>query len=292
MEEIKKEEPKKSHVFLNIFIIFIILISLLYLYSRYIEPSKLVVKEYGIASENLDSNFSGLKIIHFSDIYWGNTTYEENLEAIVKKINKLKPDLVIFTGNLTDNKYKNIDKLKESLSSIDATLGKYAIKGNLDYNNKYDSIMEEVGFTVLNNKYELIYNDGLTPIYLCGLGSYLEEDSKLEACTNYLDTLTKDTQNKPNYKILLTHEGDSVKSVLKNKQKFDLILSGNSLNGTIDLPYYGPIFIPDGSKTYISPHYTRGDTEIYISSGIGTDKYPYRLFNPPSFNLYRLKSLK
>lgn len=293
MEEIKNiEEPKKSHKLLNVFICLLILVSLLYLYARYIEPSKLIVKEYRISSENIDSNFSGIKIVHFTDLYWGNTTYEENLEKMVNKINKLKPDIVLFTGNLTDGKHKNEKELKTLLSKINSSLGKYAVKGAKDYNNKFTTIMLDSGFQILNNEYDLIYNEGLKPIFICGIGSSLEDDAVLDNCLGYLSGLNKDNKNNPEYKIIMVHEGDFSKEILKQDIKFDLILSGNSLNGTIDLPYYGPVFVPKGSKTYVSPHYTRGSTEIYISSGIGTDKYPYRLFNPPSFNLYRLKSLK
>ncbi len=290
MGEIKEQEPKKSHILLNIFIIIVILIIGLYLYARYVEPSKLIVKEYKISSENIPSNFSGIKIVHFTDLYWGNTTYDENLEKLVERINELKPDLILFTGNLAASN-KNIEKLTERLSNLNASLGKYAVKGNKDYDIDYDSIMSQSGFKILSNEYDLIYNEGLTPIYICGLNSSLKETVNLDNCLNYLETLEEGIYN-PKYKIIMVHEGDVTKKILKEDIKFDLILSGNSLNGTIDLPYYGPLFIPKGSKEYISPHYTRGNTEIYISSGIGTDKYPYRVFNPPSFNLYRLKSLQ
>ena len=48
--------------------------------------------------------------------------------------------------------------------------------------------------------------------------------------------------------------------------------------------------IDESMYKYTSEHYNKGITDIYISSGLGTDKYPYRLFNRPSFNLYRLKA--
>ena len=72
----------------------------------------------------------------------------------------------------------------------------------------------------------------------------------------------------------------------------NLILSGNSLGGLINIPFYGPLILPNGSKKYNESYYKINNTEIFISNGIGTDDKPYRFLNKPSFNLYRLKSLK
>ena len=63
-----------------------------------------------------------------------------------------------------------------------------------------------------------------------------------------------------------------------------------SLNGQINVPIIKDIFLRDGSKKYINPYYKVNNTKLYVSSGIGTDKYDYRLFNKPSFNLYKIKN--
>lgn len=285
------EEEKKRHFFLNLLIIFILLLIGLYLYARFYEPRNLKVKEYRISSKELPTSFSGIKIVHISDIYFGNTTHIENLDKVVEKINILKPDLVLFTGNLFGNNIKKAESVTKSLSKIDSTLGKYAVKGNKDYVLEFDTIMESSGFKILKNEYELIYNEGLTPIFICGLNSSLKEEVNLNNCLNYYKDKVEDLYT-PKYKIFMVHEGDTSNKILDSDIEVNLILSGNSLNGTINIPYYGPLIIPKGSKEYFSPHYKRENTEIYISSGIGTDKYPYRLFNPSSFNLYRLKSLQ
>lgn len=290
MEEEKIEE-KKPHFFINLFLFLIILILGVYLYARYYEPSRFIVKEYRIASEEIPTNFSGIKIIHITDIYFGNTTDLKNVEVMVEKINELKPDIILFTGNLFGNNVKKVEELKSILMKLDSNLGKYAVKGNNDYIDEYSSFMEEINFKVLNNEYDLIYNEGLTPIYLCGLTSSLKEGVNIENCVNGYKTLEEDSY-KPNYKIFMVHEGDVAKEIMTSDVKANLILAGNSLNGTINLPYYGQLIIPKGSKEFFGSHYKREDTEIYVSSGLGTDQYPYRLFNPPSINFYRLKSLQ
>jgi predicted MPP superfamily phosphohydrolase len=74
-----------------------------------------------------------------------------------------------------------------------------------------------------------------------------------------------------------------------NKRDVDLILSGNSLGGQINIPNVGGLFKIDGSRKYIDNYYRINNTDLYVSSGIGTRKYPYRLFNHPSINFYRIK---
>lgn len=280
-----EEESKKSHVFVNIFIILIILLILVYLYSRYTEHSKVAMNEYRIVSEDIPLNFSGLKIIHFSDLYFGNTTDIKEVDKLVDKINLVKPDLIIFTGNLYGNKIKREDELKSSLSKLDAKLGKYAVKGNNDYYEDYETFMEDIDFKVLNNEYELIYNKDLTPVYLCGLSSSLKEEVNLDNCNSYFE----DKEEKL-YTIYAIHEGDTSKKILESNP--NLILSGNSLGGLIRIPFYGALIIPNGSKKYNESYYKINETELFVSNGIGTNDKPYRFLNKPSFNLYRLKSLK
>ena len=74
-----------------------------------------------------------------------------------------------------------------------------------------------------------------------------------------------------------------------NKREVNLILAGNSLGGQINIPKIGGIIKVNGSKEYIDNYYKINNTDLYVSSGVGTRKYPYRLFNHPSINLFRLK---
>ena len=128
-----EEEKKKFHKFLN-FILFVIILSLgIVFYSKYVGVKGLIVKEYRIESNILTKNFSGLKIVHFSDLHYSKDTKKEDLENLVNKINLTKPDIVIFTGDLINKSYKLSDEEKDMiiniLSSINATIGKYEIKG-------------------------------------------------------------------------------------------------------------------------------------------------------------------
>ena len=130
MEETKEG---KGHIFINIYIIIVILLIGLYLYARHYEHDKLVMKEYRVVSRELPQNFSGIKIAHISDLYFGNTTSIKDVDNLVEKVNIMKPDLILFTGNIYGNHIKKESELIESLSKLESKLGKYAVKGKNDY---------------------------------------------------------------------------------------------------------------------------------------------------------------
>lgn len=284
-------EEKKKHPIIKFIIIFILIIAAILLYSRFIATKGLVTKEYKITSSSIQDNFHGFKIVHISDVHYGRTTDKKDLNNIVKEVNLLKPDIVVLTGDLIDRDTKLDDALKgeisEALSSINANVGKYAISGNHDSNfSEWESIINDSGFKNLNDTYELIYNDGYTPILLAGLSSNLNNQVDITERYNKILEYSNNENIKELYKILLIHEPDYINNI--NYSNFNLILAGHSHNGQVRLPFIGGIILPNGAKKYYKEHYKINNTDLYISSGIGTSGISFRLFNKPSINFYRL----
>ena len=79
---------------------------------------------------------------------------------------------------------------------------------------------------------------------------------------------------------------DNIDNILK--YNFNLVLAGHSHNGQVRFPYSNPLVKPDNAKKYYNEYYKISDTNLYISGGIGNSVLNFRLFNRPSFNLYRL----
>ncbi len=284
-------EEKKKHPIIKFIIIFILIIAAILLYSRFIATKGLVTKEYKITSSSIQDNFHGFKIVHISDVHYGRTTDKKDLNNMVKEVNLLKPDIVVLTGDLIDRDTKLDDDLKgeisEVLSSINANVGKYAISGNHDSNfSEWESIINDSGFKNLNDTYELIYNDGYTPILLAGLSSNLNNQVDITERYNKILEYSNNENIKELYKILLIHEPDYINNI--DYSNFNLILAGHSHNGQVRLPFIGGIILPNGAKKYYKEHYKINNTDLYISSGIGTSGISFRLFNKPSINFYRL----
>ena len=288
-EETKEKEKKKSHKLLYLLLLVIILCTGLYLDAKYIGIKGLKVKEYRVESSILTSNFSGVKIVHFSDLLYKSTIDNNDIKKLVNRINELRPDIVVFTGDLVD-KNKNITDsdtnfLIEQLSLIDASISKYAIYGDYDYSyDKYEDVMTASDFILLNNSYDTIYYNNNNPIYIVGFPSSIKEKIDLNKSFEFYS----DENRK--YTMVLVHDGKTIKALDESSYEVDLILGGHSLGGSIRIPYLGGVFIDDTSYKYYDEYYSKGLTNIYISSGLGTNNYNYRFLNKPSFNLYRLKA--
>ena len=282
-EQFINDEEKESFFLRKLFFALILIIILVIIYSRYIATSGLIIKEYTIKNNNLPKSFNGLKIAHFSDFHYGSTTNLDNLKIMVKQINLSKPDIIIFTGDFFDKNInvsdKDINNIKNELSKLKSTYGKYYITGNHDlkYNN-YENLFNESNFINLNDNFDLIYNKNNDYILLTGT-SY---NSDFKFLDNILNEQTS------SYKINIMHKPDDYDNI--KKYNYNLILAGHSHNGQITLPIYGAVYTPNGAKKYYKPYYKLDNTDMYISSGIGTSKFKFRLFNRPSFNLYRIKN--
>ena len=124
---------EKRHTGIKILFIFIFIIVCFYLYGRFINPYSLKTKEVAIIDNKLSSDYNGLKIVQFSDLHYGRTTNEDTLKILVKKINELKPDIIVFTGDIFDNKNisnKEKEKLTKYLTEIEANIFKFACLGD------------------------------------------------------------------------------------------------------------------------------------------------------------------
>lgn len=288
----KKEQKsfKRKILFFVLIILFIIIVTLLY--ARFVEPKKLEVKEYRIVNENL-SVIHGYKIAHVSDIHYGKTTNKEQLQDLIKKINLTKPDILFFTGDLIDKDTNFTEEMKEEiencLSKLDISIKKYAISGEDDLKfSSYEFIMENAGFTSLDDTYQKLYINQTDYLLLAGLKSSkanADFDSKIKDISEYIESLKED---KPLYSIFLLHEPDFIKNI--NIADFNLVLAGHSHGGQIQVPFVGGLIYPKYASYYHQNYQKIGSTDFYITSGIGTTTYGFRLFNPPSFNLYRLVS--
>ena len=285
------KDKEKHFSFLKIFIFIILIISAIIAYGFLIEPKLITVKEQKITIDNWTDNFNGFKIVHISDIHYGRLFDEKSLQKLVNSINEQKPDIVVLTGDLIDKDThmttNMANKISNLLKKINAKAGKYAINGNNDLNfDEWVNIISNGGFKDLNNTYDTIYNDGYQNIFIAGASTVKDKlsiNDKLKTSIDYLNSFDK---NGPIYKILLLHEPDTIDDLSNNP--FNLILAGHSHAGQIRLPFIGAIMLPDGAKKYYDSHYKLENSDLYISNGLGVSNYNFRLFNTPSYNLYRL----
>ena len=267
----KKEEKKKKmklrwQIKLLMIIVFIIL------YAFLIGTKGIFTKEFKIETNKINKKTHGLKIIQFSDLHYGSSVNEKMVDKLINKINENKPDIVIFTGDLVDERHKLISEEKEmlinKLSKINAELGKYYIMGEED-NESTNSILNLSGFINLSNKEQLVYLNSSKPILL------ISKENVKNYFNNYNDESV--------FKILVLHNPDDIKEV-KN-YNLDMAIAGHTHNGQINIPEIKNLLIKsDYKKNYQKVN----NIKLFINPGIGTSTINARLFNHPTIYLYRL----
>ena len=258
LEEKIKNRKKIVLNIIKIIILIIVLFILFFFINKYINTGIIKVSEHRIINEKIPDNFNGIKIIQVSDIKYGSNINNDDIKKLVKIINERKPDIVLYTGNLIDDEYKLDSKEREkiinNLQKIDASLGKYAVYGDEDKED-FMTIMNQSGFTILNNSKDLIYNEGNTPITLVGLDIYSKSN---------LNEAFKDINNSF-YTIVIANSDYYVDDLIKFKP--NLVLVGGNSNGYIRLPGIGGLI--RGEHKYTNPYYEKEGIKIYVSSGIG-----------------------
>lgn len=279
LEEKIKNRKKIVLNIIKIIILIIVLFILFFFINKYINTGIIKVSEHRIINEKIPDNFNGIKIIQVSDIKYGSNINNDDIKKLVKIINERKPDIVLYTGNLIDDEYKLDSKEREkiinNLQKIDASLGKYAVYGDEDKED-FMTIMNQSGFTILNNSKDLIYNEGNTPITLVGLDIYSKSN---------LNEAFKDINNSF-YTIVIANSDYYVDDLIKFKP--NLVLVGGNSNGYIRLPGIGGLI--RGEHKYTNPYYEKEGIKIYVSSGIGTDNIGIRFNNLPSINFFRISN--
>jgi hypothetical protein len=281
----KIKQRKRIMTIIKIVILIAFVITLFILYARFISTKGLLIKEYAIKSSDLNPDYEGLKVVHFTDLHYGSTIHEKELSNVIETINKQKPDIIIFTGDLVEEKVEltntEIDNLINELNKLEAKAGLYAIKGNHDYSSDYfDTIFEKTNFKVLLNDSDLIYYKSNTPIRIVGI------DDLLRGKPDYNKAFTMEEDINP-YTILLIHEPDQIDEIKNDYSNYNVVFAGHSHLGQVRLPGIGALYTPIGCKKYFDEHYIINDKDMYISGGIGTSLLRLRFYNKPSITLYR-----
>ena len=273
---------KRLRLWVKIVIFLILLITTLVLYGLFINLKGFKVNEIPIYSK-FEDKYDGFKIVQISDIYYGNTVNKKDLKKIIDRINLIKPDIVVFTGDLLYKDTSRKDELIDLLKKIEVNIDKYYITGDNDYNNnEVNEIFDSSDFINLNDTYNLIYKDKI-PILIAGISTSKNKtdiDEKLKSTIEYID--------KNNiYSMLIMHEPNVIEKF--DYTNFNLILAGHNLGGVIKIPYIGGLILKENNYLYGKDYYNKKGTKIYISNGLGNDNINFRLFNKPSFNFYRLR---
>ena len=104
-------------------------------------------------------------------------------------------------------------------------------------------------------------------------------------------TVTQKVENKY-FNVVLSHEPDVIDEADVN---VDLMFSGHTHGGQVRIPFVGAVLLPRLGRTYVDGRYdvTIGDGSeavLYVTSGIGMSKLPFRFLVTPEIVTITLQS--
>lgn len=276
--ELKKIKNSSLRKIIKKFSIVALICAVLLLFFLY-ENKHLVVSEYTYSSEKITSDLNGFKIVQISDLH--NAVFGKNNQRLLRKIKEQNPDIIVLTGDLVDSKHTNINSALKFAKNAVEICPVYYITGNHEYvlsdakRERLLSGLEENGVTVLFNE---IVNAGFN---LVGL-----DDNYLTGVT--LSNLLDGHENELN--IVLAHEPQFLRSY--SGAGADLVLSGHAHGGQFRLPFIGAVYAPGQgfNPEYAEGTYTKNDTTMIVSRGLGNSVIPVRLFNDPEIVCVTLES--
>ncbi|BFT75256.1 metallophosphoesterase [Paenibacillus sp. P36] len=255
------------------------------LYSIFGERYWIQLKTVPLAYRRYPAAFAGMRIVQFSDTHLGKYYSLDQLARVVKLVQRQKPDLICFTGDLFDSNYGQIsDDVIPILSRLQAKLGKYAVLGNHDMRldpGRVKDVLERSGFTVLVNANKSIVR-GNSRLWIAGIDEMFHGKPDLPLALKG----TKEDE----FVLLLAHEPDFADTALKFP--VDLQLSGHSHGGQIRIPFYGSLFTPDLGQKYEVGLYTfeKSEFHVYTNRGIGTTLFPIRFNCRPEITVFVLET--
>ena len=270
------------------FVIFLCFTAFFYINNHWI-----AISEYEIQSDNLPSDFSGMKVVHLSDLH--DAAFGGKQKRIIQKVNKENPDFIFFTGDLIDsNRYDLTNSLHviEGLANIAPV---YCVLGNHEVaSNQVNEIVQALqkrGAAVLQNE-ALTIERNSQEIVIGGIDDPLmriseQQDEKTIVKSNVERTFHHLDEQK--FKLLLSHRPEFFG--VYADQNIDVVFSGHAHGGQIRLPFVGGLFSSGQGwlPKFTSGVYTFQLTNMVVSRGLGNSHVPFRIFNFPEIVVVTIK---
>ena len=252
---------------------------------------------------DLPESFKGLKIVQISDFHLGNWGLTKPMDDAIDTIMRLKPDMIVFTGDLVTFSTREAFRFEDQLKKLKAPMGVYATLGNHDYGlyvtwpdetarrknmtDLYD-FFDRIGWKLLNNEH-VIFGEGEEQLALIGVENW--GAGKRFPRYGDIDKAIKGAEKVP-VKILLSHDPSHWdRIVVPGNYSVSLTLSGHTHGFQFGLESQKIKWSP---AQYVYKHwaglYKHPLTShyLYVNRGIGSIGYPGRIGILPEITLLEL----
>jgi len=247
-----------------------------------------VITRRTLVFPDLPAGLDGLRIAHLSDVHAGIHMSEDKMREIVQQTNALGADLIVQTGDMIDISQSFIPDYVRAFRDLTAPLGVVTVLGNHDRYTGQDAVIrgvKDAGQVFVKNGVHVIERGGAA-LALVGIDDPRNwraddpQDSDLD------EALRVTPPSRDAFRILLAHRPGAFDGAAP--RGIPLTLAGHIHGGQFYLPVIG--WSPGRLITkYVMGHFTQGNSQLYVSRGIGVVGVPLRVFVPPEIALFELR---
>jgi predicted MPP superfamily phosphohydrolase len=259
------------------------------------------VLKYQLSFKDLPDAFDGFTITQISDIHSGSFTNAAKIQYGVDLINEQKSDVILFTGDIVNNKADEMDNWMDMFAKLEAKEGKYSILGNHDYGDYMDwktpqekidnfqavkEIHKKIGFDLLLDEHRFLEKNG-QKIALLGVenwGKGFNQKGDLEKASSGI--------SKEDFKILMSHDPSHWEYKVKNDDfHYHLTLSGHThgLQMGIEIPGWFKWSPSQYVYKQWAGLYEEFGRYINVNRGFGYHAFPGRVGIWPEITTIELK---
>ncbi|MGZ4964568.1 MAG: metallophosphoesterase, partial [Limisphaerales bacterium] len=236
--------------------------------------------DYEVSLPGLPRELDGTVLVQLSDLHLGNILRQRWLQKQIARVNSVKPDIVVITGDLVDGNVGRVEPLRETLQQLRAPLGVWAVTGNHEFYAglaRSVALFENAGFSILRDS-----NKQAAPgLIIAGV----DDLTSRAPITDDDHPITQALAHRPSgATILLSHSPlDAEKAATAG---VGLMLSGHTHNGQI-WPFN---HLVRSRYRLLSGRYDVNGLTAIVSRGTGTWGPPMRLWLPGEIVRIKLRS--
>ncbi|MDF1561870.1 MAG: metallophosphoesterase [Deltaproteobacteria bacterium] len=232
------------------------------------------VKDVEVQLDRLPREISGLTVVQLTDVHVGSMIGQPFVEGLVERVNALKPDLVVITGDLVDGPAERLGAAVAPLGKLESRWGTHFVTGNHEYFSGFEpwrAFLASLGIEVLENRRVTIGEAGGPSIDLAGI-----PDPTVARMGNGAPDLAAAVAGRdPERELLvLAHQPRAIDDAVT--QGAGLLLSGHTHGGQI-WPFGLLVAL---NQPYVAGLHRREDTQVYVSRGTGFWGPPMRVGAP------------
>ena len=256
----------------------------------WLEPDSLRVTRYSLPLRHCPPALAGLRIAVLADLHAGAPFMDlDKLRQVVATTNATQPDMVLIAGDIFVQFVLGGHRLPpgdvaEVLGQLHAPLGVYAVLGNHDYSEqprfqpeRYQQLLKQNGIVPIDNV-AMPLSGANRHFWIAGFGDLHHGHPDV------VRTLGDVPEGEP--VIALTHEPDLFPDV---PSRVNLVVAGHTHGGQVRLPFIGrPVVPSDFGQRYAAGHVVE-QTDLFVTTGIGTSHLPVRFGVPPEISLLTLQ---